>query len=574
MSNIIPVETPKRKFSLASPTQNKFGWKDSYRDQDSCLHYFISTTQSEKILDNYISQIIRNFLQEPGPIHAQIPNTLLTTQMPKNAASSEDLEHYLYNLKTNIVDKATKTGAPTMIGHMTTALPYFHRPLSRLLTALNQNVVKVETASTFTNLERQSVAMLHTIFYKCPSLFYSQHAFNYEHSLGIVCSGGTIANITAMWIARNKALGPTNTFGGIAKHGFLTAMQHHGYTRAVIVGSRLMHYSFKKAADLLGIGEDGLVLIPTDENMSMRIDALVETMDALRQQKTLVIAVVGICGTTEAGSIDPLNAIALVCKEHGVHFHVDAAWGGPLIFSADHNYKLNGISIADSITVDGHKQLYTPMGLGVLLLKNPTLATFIRKTANYVIRQDSPDLGKFTLEGSRPANTLYLHASLSLLGQDGLSVLITRSCTLVRQLYLRLLLHPSQCFQPLHEPQSNLLLYRYVPKELRHKFIQKQLDLQDDKRLNDYVVRIQTKQADSHFFVSRTKVDLGNGYIDCFRVVIANPLTQWEDIEDNLNDQIRIAQIVEDEVQQVEKERQLLDSYGLDHFWPGWPFDM
>jgi glutamate decarboxylase len=66
--------------------------------------------------------------------------------------------------------------------------------------------------------------------------------------------------------------------------------------------------------------------------------------------------------------------------------------------------------------VDGHKQLYTPMGLGILLLKSPEDILSVAKTANYVIRKESPDLGKFTLEGSRPANILYLHACLNLLG--------------------------------------------------------------------------------------------------------------------------------------------------------------
>lgn len=217
------------------------------------------------------------------------------------------------------------------------------------------------------------------------------------------------------------------------------------------------------------------------------------------------------------------------------------------------------LSSADSITVDGHKQLYSPMGLGILLLKSPDLALCIQKTANYVIRKESADLGKFTLEGSRPGNVIYLHASLSLLGKDGFSVLITRSCTLVRQLANRLKSHPSRSFQILHEPQSNLLLYRYIPSGLRSKL--DSLTASDIDRICGFVVAIQAEQAQGSHFVSKTRVVWSNeGRIDAFRVVIANPLTTWEDVEACIQGQIDIGHKIE------------AGERGPN--WVGWPFDM
>jgi hypothetical protein len=192
LSTIIP-ELPTHGHSTSSKGLNRFGRLDSYRDQDSCLHYFISTTQSEVILDDYMSRIIRSFLTEKGLINAfNVSPKSPTHTIPSNAASSQGLEEYLFKLKTNVIDKATRTSAPRMIGHMTTALPYFHRPLARLIAAMNQNVVKVETASTFTSLERQTIAMLHNSFYAMMPDFYQTFAQSYEHCLGIVCSGGTV----------------------------------------------------------------------------------------------------------------------------------------------------------------------------------------------------------------------------------------------------------------------------------------------------------------------------------------------------------------------------------------------
>lgn len=254
---------------------NRLGHLNSYRDQDSCLHYFISTTQSEVILDEYMTTIIKSFLNDKSLIYASTSTHLEPTPLitiPSKAASSQGMEEYLYHLKSEIIDKSTRTGAPKMIGHMTTALPYFHRPLARLLAALNQNVVKVETAATFTTLERQTIAMLHHAFFQHTPEFYGLYSQSYEHCLGVLCSGGTVANISAMWIARNQALRPNELISctGVDKEGIVSSMAKYGYKGAVIIGSQLMHYSFRKAADLLGLGEDGLCLIHTDEQFSMR----------------------------------------------------------------------------------------------------------------------------------------------------------------------------------------------------------------------------------------------------------------------------------------------------------------
>ncbi|KAJ2995808.1 hypothetical protein HDV02_000385 [Globomyces sp. JEL0801] len=539
----------KRRPSIPCIESN--GRRESYRDQDSVLHYFQATNQSEAMLDTYITRLIQTFLNHPSPINAvdkskELSDYVADVKIPKVTNTTDNLQNYLLNLKSNIIDQATKTASPQMIGHMTAALPYFHRSISRLLTALNQNVVKVET--------------------------------------------GTFKKETnSMWIARNKALCPNlaNGCDGIAKVGLLKSMQQYGYKSAVVIGSQMMHYSFKKAVDLLGLGEDGLCLIPTDSAFKMRIDLLKKKVEEFKNANVLIIAIVGIAGTTETGTIDPLDQIAQIGLSHGIHVHVDAAWGGndptililgPLIFSPDHTHKLKGIELADSITIDGHKQLYTPMGLGVVLLKCPTSASFIRKTAAYVIRSDSPDLGKFTLEGSRPANALYLHASLNLLGRDGLAILMTRSCTLVKQMYVRVMDHPTRAFQVLHEPQTNILLYRYLPTKLRNK---NQFTNQENDLLNEYVKRIQTiqsnrKDGQPHGFTSRTSVIFESRWTNAFRIVISNALTQWEDIENTINDHIEVGHQVEIEMNRQDFIHRIQSQYPVevDGFWVGWPYDI
>ncbi|KAJ3303393.1 hypothetical protein HDV03_003962 [Kappamyces sp. JEL0829] len=532
-----------------SPTRKArpFGREKS---NDSVLNYFHSSSLDEQMLDQYLISLADNF-GGSGPIYAtHIQPSSIQAQLSQTPSAPQSMQKYLQGLKIN-VDMATKTGAATQIGHMSSALPYFHRPLARLLTALNQNVVKAETASTFTSLERETIAMLHKDFYNSSDDFYTEFKQASDRALGVACSGGTIANVTAMWAARNSCLALRNSFEGVAKEGLLRGLQEYGYSRACIVGSHLMHYSFKKAADLLGLGEDGLVLVPTDEKYRMRVDALKEILGQLKEQNVLVIAVVAICGTTETGSIDPIHEIHRAVSPLQIHLHVDAAWGGPLIYSPEHSHKLYGIHLANSITVDGHKQLYTPLGLGVLLFQNPNTILAIRKTAQYVIRKDSPDLGKFTLEGSRPANIVYLHASLTLLGRDGLGVLLTRSCTLVKQMATRLATHPSKAFEVLHEPQSNILLYRFIPEEYRNLPSNEWTEAQV-LELNRYVEAIQTRMARivdgrPHTFTSRTMVMYRGALTSAFRIVIANPTTRWEHIEGGIQEQLQISVRVERE---------------------------
>ncbi|KAI9339393.1 pyridoxal phosphate-dependent transferase [Obelidium mucronatum] len=466
---------------------------------------------------------------------------------------------------------------------MTSALPYFHRPLAKLLTAMNQNVVKLETASTTTYLERETIAMMHHEFYgsTCTKSFYTHYIHSFDTALGVFTSGGTIANLTAMWVARNRALGPKpeRNFTGVDKEGLFKSLNVYGYTGAVILGSKMLHYSLKKAVDLLGLGDDGLCLIDVDDKFKIKPDVLERKIEEFKEARVLVIAIIGIAGTTETGSIDPLNTLAAIAKRHKIHFHVDAAWGGPLIFSREHASKLDGIAQADTITIDGHKQLYTPMGLGLLLFQNPTMASSIRKTANYIIRKESADLGQFTLEGSRPAGSLHLHAVLCLLGRDGIESLVTRSATLVRQMAQRVSSHPSRAFQCLHIPETNILLYRYVPKVLRDKVgAWAPLEEVEDHVISEATRRIQTRQAveGEKGFVSRTRVQVVREggvlrWVDAFRVVLANPLTTWDDVEGVISEQLLLGQKIESEMEGEKHE-------GLDKekvmMWVGWPFEI
>lgn len=455
-----------------------------------------------------------------------------------------DIDSYIEDLATNVVADSIHVSSPRFIGHMTSSLPYFFQPLGKLMTAMNQNVVKVETAKAFSPYERQALAMMHRLIYGFGDDFYTQHTQNIESTLGMMVTGGTLANITAMWCNRNALLRAKDDFGGVENEGLSAALDFYGYKGAVIIGSSLMHYSFEKAAGLLGIGDRNLIKIPTDQNHRLNIAALRQTIAECRQRNLLIIALVGIAGTTDSGAIDPLLEMSAIAQEYNINFHVDAAWGGPVLFSEQNQHKLAGIELADSVTIDGHKQLYLPMGLGMVILRNPHLAKYIEKTARYTVRKESPDLGKRSLEGSRPGMSLFLQAALNIIGHKGYEFLIDSGIKKAQYLANEINSRPE--FELLFQPEINILLYRYIPEPFRQKTAQGKLTASDNQAINDFNELLQNAQRQAgDTFVSRTTLEnttYGAGVpIVALRVVLANPLTTETDIDAVLNDQIKTA---------------------------------
>lgn len=480
----------------------------------------------------------------PNVTDREIQQRFLDSSVPQQPMAVHD---YIESISSSFIKDSTQVACPRQIGHMTCSLPQYLPPLADLVTAMHQNTVKAETAKTVSLLEQQVMASLHNLIYQRDTKFYDDALQNTEVALGMFTSGGTIANITGLWVARNSALGPdpTNGFEGVEQCGLLAAALHYGYRGAVIIGSSLMHYSMKKAADLLGIGVQGLLTVGYDEQYRVIIDELEAKLEECRANRICVLAIVGIAGATETGSIDDLAALSDLAQKYSTWFHVDAAWGGPCLFSSKLAPLMDGISRADSVTIDGHKQFYTPMGCGMLVLKDPETCKLVSKTAKYIIRVGSADQGKFTLEGSRPAIAVYMHANLCCIGAHGYEALMNRGARVCS--YMADQLRSSTQFEVLLEPTTNILLYRYVPEELRSRLSQAvgspTMSEDDWAKLDGANIKLQeTQKADGLTFVSRTTVfDFTHGRnLVALRVVIGNPLVDESAIDEVIADQLRI----------------------------------
>ncbi|MBE8168521.1 MAG: putative pyridoxal-dependent aspartate 1-decarboxylase [Shewanella sp.] len=458
---------------------------------------------------------------------------------------------YTDSMMANLVAHSVHTAAPTFIGHMTSALPYFVLPLTKLMAGLNQNLVKIETSKAFTPLERQVLGMMHHLIYDLDESFYQSKMHSSVHSLGAFCSGGTVANMTALWAARNKLLKPEADFEGVTQEGIVAALRHYKYDDLAIMTSERGHYSLSKAADLLGIGRQNIISIETDEHNKVNVALMHQKATELQEKNIKVMAIVGVAGTTETGNIDPLTELAQLAREIGCHFHVDAAWGGASLLSKKYRHLLAGIELADSVTIDAHKQMYVPMGAGMVLFKDPSFSQSITHHAEYILRKGSKDLGRQTLEGSRPGMALLVHACLQIIGLNGYEILINNSIEKTHFFANKIKAHSE--FELITEPELCILTYRYVPHKIqlalsdaieqgntyRVEQINKSLDL-----LTKYIQKHQREHGKS--FVSRTRISpvkYQRNPTVVFRTVLANPLTTENILLKILEEQVEIAKL-------------------------------
>ena len=499
-------------------------------------------TRIEREISQNLLGFMRNNLIAGEMEPAQIEKEFTNVSIPEEPMYVHDQAKFLMD---KVVSQSVHTASPSFIGHMTSSVPYFMLPLAKIMIALNQNTVKIETSKAFTPLESQVIGMLHKLIYNREDSYYDKWTHNRDHAFGVFCSGGTVANLTGLWTARNLMLAPRGEFRGVYEDGLAAGLAEYGYKKLAILVSKRGHYSLKKAADVLGIGRSNLVAIATDAHNKIDLNILRAKIDELKSEKTGILAIIGIAGTTETGNVDPLNDLADIAAHHRIHFHVDGAWGAPTLFSERHRHLLAGIERADSVVIDAHKQLYVPVGAGICLFKRETSLDAVETSAQYIVRRGSRDLGKHTLEGSRPGMAMLVHSGLRILGRKGYELLIDAG--IGKTLQFARMIQSAEDFELTTEPELNILTYRYVPQDMKARLAAAAPE--ERVRLNDLIseltVNIQKTQRDrGQTFVSRTTFEIashGNQPLTVFRVVLANPLTTRQVLGEVLEEQRSIA---------------------------------
>lgn len=239
-----------------------------------------------------------------------------------------------------------------------------------------------------------------------------------ESTIGSFTSGGAEANLSAVIVAL------THQFPEYGEHG---ARALPGVPR--MYASEESHHSLLKIAHFTGIGRDALQLVSTGSDLRLDAEALERAIERDLAAGALPFLVVGTAGTTSAGVIDPLPAIAGTCERHGLWLHVDAAWGGTACVSPRLRNSLAGIDAADSVTWDAHKWLSVPMGAGMFFCRHPEAAGRAFRASTGYMPGDTTgaaDPYSTTVQWSRRFTGLKVFMTLARLGRRRLVERIER----------------------------------------------------------------------------------------------------------------------------------------------------
>ena len=260
---------------------------------------------------------------------------------------------------------------------------------------------------------------------------------------GVFTSGGTQSNLQALHMARDEAA-PRDP------------------RRARILVSEAGHFSVVKSAVLLGLDESAVIDVPCDRQRRMDPGALRDRLARCRADDLDPIAVVATAGTTDFGSIDPLQAVADECEAAGVWLHVDAAYGCGLLVSR-RRHLLDGLERANSVTADFHKAFFQPISSSAVVVRDRASLRHITHHAEYLNPEESaaPNQVDKSLQTTRRFDALKLWMTLRMLGADGVGRLFDQVVDLAAEAWD--LLDADPRFEVVVRPALSTLVFRYLP---------------------------------------------------------------------------------------------------------------
>jgi len=400
------------------------------------------------------------------------------------------LEHSLFN------------GHPKFHGYITSSPAPIGALADLLAAAVNPNVGANILSPMATEIEKQTIKWLAEFIGVSPSYG------------GILVSGGNMANFTG-FLAGRTAKAPKKS----KEDGLFNS------PKLAVYCSKSTHTWIEKAAVLFGLGNKAIRWIPVDGSDQMNNGLLEQTIGEDLQNGLKPIMVIGTAGDVSTGAVDDLRGLAAICKTFDLWFHVDGAYGIPAAVIPGLKSVFEGIEEADSIALDPHKWLYSPLEAGCTLVKDPNhlIETFSSHPVYYNFSNSEPmtqNYYEYGLQNSRGFRALKVWLSLQQLGRSGYVKLISKDIELSKLLYKLARQH-----QDLEAVSQHLSIttFRFVPANLSMNADNEEEYL---NKLNETLLNM--LQSGGQLFLSNAIVK--GKY--CLRSCIVNFRTTEKDIEE------------------------------------------
>ena len=350
-----------------------------------------------------------------------------------------------------------------------------------------------------------------------------------ESASGILVSGASIANLTALIVARNHYLGKN------ARKAGLKALPG----QLVLYCSAETHSCIQKAAEAIGLGSDAVKKISVNEYYQMNIEELKKTIREDLEKDLIPFCIVGNAGTVNTGAIDSLDKISAVCRQFNLWFHIDGAFGALVKLVPEYSERLKGIEVADSIAFDLHKWMYMPYEIGCVLIKNAGAhRNAFAVSPNYLLNHErgiasGPEsYGNFGLELSRGFKSLKAWMSLKEHGIEKYGYLIKQNIEQAQ--YLSDLIKQSPHLELITPVSMNIVCFRYNIEEASKQ----QLDI-----LNKEIVM----QLQEQHIATASSTFLKGKYT--IRVAITNHRSKRSDFEILVKEVVRIGNELKSAIQ-------------------------
>jgi glutamate/tyrosine decarboxylase-like PLP-dependent enzyme len=338
---------------------------------------------------------------------------------------------------------------------------------------------------------------------------------------GIMVSGGTMANMVAMMLARYRQNPNIKELGFSGKP-------------LIAYVSELAHYSFEKAANVLGIGTLNLVAVDSDDQGRLRPDRLEKAIEKSLSENKQPFFIGLTAGTTVIGSFDPVKKCAAIAQRHDLWLHIDGAWGGPVLFSEAHKTLLADTAMADSFTWDAHKLMNVPLTASAILVKDKHILQNCCAGGGgaYLFHADENaayNLGDKSLQCGRRVDSLKFWMSWKVTGEEGYARKIDKLMALKAYMLRKIEMHTE--LQLLAPANFLNVLFRFEPQQL---LSEKQL-----ARLNIEICKTMLKQDLGFVDYAQYKSRLG------IRFILANDDLDEQHIDRFLANCLRIGAAID-----------------------------